>query len=313
MDASIIICTRNRAESLQATLPSIGVAAIPKGLEVELLVIDNGSTDGTENIVRKAHLPNVTIRYLRESTVGLSNARNTGLNSALGEIIVFTDDDVRVPLNWIEGMTLPILANKADAVAGGVIFPAEIAAALSRAPFSTRREWYASTEKLHPSFPHRMVGANMAFHCRVLKKVPTFDIELGPGALGFADETLFSAQLIAAGFRLVGAFDVAVEHHFDAERLNAPGILDMARRMGRSNAYMFHHWKHQKLEMPIPRLFIRRLRRFLLKHSLLPKHRVRTNLFEESIQSEMELAFCREYIVQRRFSPKYRFSPSSDS
>ena len=49
-----------------------------------------------------------------------------------------------------------------------------------------------------------LTGANMAFARRVLDKVPGFDRELGPGGLGFCDDTLFSLQLRTAGFRLAG-------------------------------------------------------------------------------------------------------------
>jgi glycosyltransferase involved in cell wall biosynthesis len=59
---SIIICTRDRAESLRETLASIGRCAVPD-LAVELVVVDNGSTDGTAAIVRAAGLANVPVRF----------------------------------------------------------------------------------------------------------------------------------------------------------------------------------------------------------------------------------------------------------
>ena len=53
----------------------------------------------------------------------------------------------------------------------------------------------------------------------MLAKVPGFDVELGRlKGLGNFEDTLFSWQLLAAGYKLVGALDVAVEHHFDLTR-----------------------------------------------------------------------------------------------
>jgi hypothetical protein len=84
----------------------------------------------------------------------------------------------------------------------------------------------------------------MAFSRRVLAKVPEFDVELGPGALGFADESLFSEQLAAAGYGIVPQPKVAVEHHFDEARLEPKSFRQMARKLGRSHAYVAYHWRH---------------------------------------------------------------------
>ncbi len=168
MIASIIICTRNRAESLRSTLESIGKISVPQGWVVELLVVDNGSADHTSAVVSAAQRNNIILRYINEPKAGQCHARNTGLDATSGEIILFTDDDVRVPSNWMVAMCEPILNGAADAVTGGVVFPAEHAASLSRSPFSSRRGWFASTAELDSNRPARMVGANMAFHRRVL-------------------------------------------------------------------------------------------------------------------------------------------------
>src|SRR5580704_12336571 len=112
---SIIICSQNRAESLRLTLESIGKAAVPPGWTAELLIVDNSSSDHTRAIVTKAQLSNLTLRYIYEPKAGLSYARNAGLAAASGRIILFTDDDIHVPLDWIEGMCRPILEGTADA------------------------------------------------------------------------------------------------------------------------------------------------------------------------------------------------------
>jgi glycosyltransferase involved in cell wall biosynthesis len=240
---SILICTRNRAESLRETLAAIGTVDMPTDLPTELLVIDNGSTDSTREVVAKARLANVKVRYICEPRTGQCYARNRGLAESTGEVILFTDDDVRPPEGWVRRICGPILAGEADAIAGGVVFPSKIAALLAGSPYSARRGWFASTEDINPESPDRMVGANMAFGRHVLKRVAGFDTELGPGALGFCDETLFAFQLQAAGFRIGAQLDAAVEHHFDTSRLNRSAMLSTAERMGRSFAYVAYHWE----------------------------------------------------------------------
>ena len=110
------------------------------------------------------------------------------------------------------------------------------------------RGWIACTDGLiDPERPGRLVGANMAVSRRVMEKVPAFDVELGPGALGYFDDTLFGNQLMGAGYRIRGALDVAVVHYPDVDRLDRPRLAAMARRLGRSSAYQLHHWEHGRV------------------------------------------------------------------
>jgi GT2 family glycosyltransferase len=151
-----------------------------------------------------------------------------------------------------------------------------------------------------------MVGANMAFHRRVLDKVPGFDVELGPGpeGLGNFEDTMFSWQLIAAGYKLVGALDVAVEHHFDLTRLAWENVVDSARKMGRSHAFVFYHWRHLKSRLAVPRLMLCHLRRFWAR-CFGRANDASTGICDQALQMEYDLAFYSEYAVQRRRQHKY--------
>jgi glycosyltransferase involved in cell wall biosynthesis len=191
---SIVICTKDRADSLKLTPESIKQTKVSADFPVELLVVDNGSTDHTEQVVQTADFPHMRVKYLCEPRIGKSHAYNTAISIAAGEILLCTDDDVRVPAHWIEGMCRPIFQSNADAVAGGVVFPPHIEALFENYPQKNRRGWFASTHELDPQKPGRMVGANMAFHRRVIDKVPAFDVELGPGpeVLGNFEDTMFS-------------------------------------------------------------------------------------------------------------------------
>ena len=241
---SIIICTCNRAEHLRQTLQALGSVHVPAEMPAELLVVDNGSNDGTAEVVRTTRLVNMPVHYVPESRRGQCYARNTGLAHSRGAVILFTDDDVRPPADWIAGMCRPILSETAQAVTGGVRLPAHL-----QRPWMTplHRGWLASTEGIDRAAPYTMFGANMGFARQVLTKVPAFDTELGPGALGFGDEMLFSWQLLEAGYKLLGALDVEVEHHFEADRLQRKAFLESARKRGRTQAYLDYHWRHRQI------------------------------------------------------------------
>jgi len=303
---SIIICTRNRAEHLRKTLHSIAAAEVPAGWTVEVLVVDNASTDGTSEAAR---MPDgaISFRIVAEPRAGKSHAYNTGLRESRGDILIFTDDDVRVPTAWIAGMAGPIVAGTADAIAGGVVFPAHVAYALHRSPVRTQRAAFASSDYLDPEAPDCMIGANMAFHRRVLEKVPAFDLELGPGpdGLGNFEDILFSWRIKAAGYRLRGALTTAVEHHFELDRLSIESVLESARRFGRSHAYVFHHWEHRRSRLAVLRGLglATRLRLAPITDRLLL--RTRSAALDHRVRLEAGLAFCREYARQRHRSPNY--------
>lgn len=305
MTVSIIISTRNRAESLRSTLASIGAVSVPTAWEVEIVAIDNGSSDHTPEVIQTARLANVSVRYVREPKPGKAIALNTGLAQSKGEIILFTDDDVRVPNNWIERMGQKLLLGDADAVAGKVIFPDHVDRALNACVLRNFRAWFASTDEIDVNRPQRMVGANMGVHRRVLAKVPGFDIELGPGAHGFYEDSLFSWQIRDAGFNLVTAFDIAVEHHFDIDRLTDDACVAISRRMGRSRAFVFHHWRLQRSRLALPRLALCELK--MAWH--LSKRRLRpissSRLTAQEISLELNRAFCQEYLQVRSVAPKY--------
>ncbi len=119
---SVVMCTRNRAASLERALTSIAKMRIPEGLRWEMVLVDNASTDHTANVVEKfANV--IPIRRVLESKPGLSNARNAGVAAAAGNYILWTDDDVEVDAGWIAGYASAISRFPDGAVFGGRIIP----------------------------------------------------------------------------------------------------------------------------------------------------------------------------------------------
>lgn len=102
-DISVIICTRNRAESLRQTLDCLA-RADREGLRCEVIVVDNGGNDATREVAASfaAHFP---VHVLREETPGKAFALNRALDDApLGNIIAVLDDDMSPHPDWFKGL-----------------------------------------------------------------------------------------------------------------------------------------------------------------------------------------------------------------
>jgi glycosyltransferase involved in cell wall biosynthesis len=241
---SIVICTCNRASSLLRTLASFRNLIIPHNASVELLICDNSLEGSARGSLQDANLTPLQLRYIHVPTPGKSHAYNAALANATGEVLVFTDDDVLVPPDWLLSMAQPILNGTADAVAGGI----QIAPHLLR-PWMTpvHKFMLASSERLNAEAPEDLIGANMSVSKSALSKVSAFDVELGPAALGCCEDTLFGYQLKQAGCRIAAAFSSPVEHHFDASRLARRQWIAHAAKHGRSIAYVTHHWEHREI------------------------------------------------------------------
>lgn len=124
LTATVLICTYNRAQSLGPTLDTIAASALSSPWTWEVLVVDNNSSDDTREVVRAraASFP-VPLRYLFEPRQGKSNALNTGMRDAGARVIVFTDDDVRVPPGWLDAAVTPLLSREDVVYTGGPVRP----------------------------------------------------------------------------------------------------------------------------------------------------------------------------------------------
>ena len=244
MKVTVVVFTFNRAETLGETLAKLALVWVPEGFEAEFIVIDNASTDGTRELVNAYSKSPLRARYICEPVRGVANSRNRALACAKGDVIVFLDDDAQPTVSWLERLCAPILSGAAHAVAGKIIIPAHLLR-----PWMTprHRAYLGSTELLDSYDLQALISANMAFSPSILERVPAFDTELGPGLLGYWEDSLFSFQVKKAGYKIVAAFDAVVEHHFDQSRLLGTSFIDRASREGRCRAYVAHHWEHREL------------------------------------------------------------------
>jgi glycosyltransferase involved in cell wall biosynthesis len=88
--ASIILPTYNRAYTLPATIDSVLAQTYPA---FELIIVDDGSTDGTGDLIASRYGTDARVRYHARKNGGVSAARNTGMQLAGGEVLVFCDSD----------------------------------------------------------------------------------------------------------------------------------------------------------------------------------------------------------------------------
>lgn len=124
-EVSVVIPTYNRKGILQKCLTSLLDQDCPDNL-FEVVVIDDGSTDGTAEMVESLHLP-CHFRYLPQENQGRSKARNNGILAARGKIILFLDSDMVVTQSFVRAHLSPHKEDDLLVVHGPVIHTTDFA------------------------------------------------------------------------------------------------------------------------------------------------------------------------------------------
>jgi glycosyltransferase involved in cell wall biosynthesis len=119
---SIVVPTRNRADDLRQALAAL-LGLRPKTADVEIIVVDNASTDNTWRLLEIVAEREPRLQALHEPRPGVSYARNAGIARARGSIIAFTDDDNRVPENWVDAIVAAFADYPDASVVGGRVLP----------------------------------------------------------------------------------------------------------------------------------------------------------------------------------------------
>lgn len=117
---SVIIPVLNGVDSIEKNLQALQIQNYPKNL-YEIIIVDNGSTDGTVSIVEKYTQKDSRIKILSEKIKSSYAARNTGINITKGEILAFTDCDCVPDYNWITSAVNEITDGK-NIIGGKVHF-----------------------------------------------------------------------------------------------------------------------------------------------------------------------------------------------
>lgn len=212
---SVIVCTRDRPDDLRTALNSL--LRLKYEADVQIVVVDNApATNTTRDLV--AGLGDDRVVVVTEPKPGLSNARNAGVHAARNEWIAFTDDDVVVDPDWLEGLARGFTRGGDSTWCVSGLVPTGELRSPSQAWFDQRIGWSSallprifdlkSPPADVPYFPFQVgrygTGANFATKRSVVNSVGGFDAHLGAGTASKGGEDIdFFYRVIARGGHLV--------------------------------------------------------------------------------------------------------------
>jgi glucosyl-dolichyl phosphate glucuronosyltransferase len=268
---SVVICTYNRSKTLAATLSSLAEMKDLQGLQWELIVVDNNSSDATRDVVEGfAKTSGLNVRYSFEPDQGLSRARNRGIQDARGDIIAFTDDDVIVERSWLEGLRSAFHQFDCEAVGGKIIpvwnsgkphwFPEE--RGFNLGPAIVQFDLGDTARRINRSF----VGANMAFKKAAFAKHGLFRTDLGrvKNDFGVAEETEFCQRLFDAGEVVVYTPHAIVYHPVEAKRARKVYFQTWYFHLGRTDVLLGAIPKNAICYFGVPRYLFRMMAKRVL-------------------------------------------------
>jgi GT2 family glycosyltransferase len=221
---SVIVCTHNGARTLEDCLAGVAQLDYPS---FEVLVVNDGSTDGTAAIAARHE-----VRYIETEQRGLSCARNAGLALARGELVAFLDDDARPDPHW-----LTYLAHRfrtgGDVGVGGPNLPVlddgPVAHGVANAPGGPTHVLVDDCHAEH------IPGCNMAFVRAALEEVGGFD----PQFRTAGDDVDLCWRLLERGWTLGFSPGAVVWHH---RRNSVRGYFRQQRGYGRAEALLERKW-----------------------------------------------------------------------
>ena len=187
--ASVLVCTYNRADLLREMLESLRTVQSPRAWDV--VVVDNNSSDHTRAVVENfARVFPVPLTYVFEARQGKSYALNTGIQVSGADIIVFTDDDVRVGPGWLDAACSTLDEQMHVDYTGGPVRP--IWGGTPPVWLDQRRGdlWgtlaildYGDTPFVFEERRRVPLGANMAVRRTLIERIGGFHPALGPARL----------------------------------------------------------------------------------------------------------------------------------
>ena len=238
IDVTVVVCTRNRAALVDrclATLESVD------GIDsAEVLVVDNGSTDDTPDIVGSWRTRLPVLRSVEAPVTGLSRARNVALREARGHVVAFLDDDVLVDRGWLTALRS---AYAGDPSVAGIAGRIELTWPGGRPPWlpESREVWFAALDlggvARRLGAGERPVGANMSVVRQVALDVGGFDPALGYSGRGLLgnEELDFFDRITASGGVLAYAPGASVMHVVEGDRVSRRYLVRRVYSQGRSD------------------------------------------------------------------------------
>lgn len=206
-DASIVISTRNRANNLERLLNSLYEMNIIDNISFEVIVVDNGSSDNTQEKIQDFN-KRLKIINIIENIPGKSRSLNKAIEISSGRIIMITDDDCVVSKEWILN-AINIFKNNDFMLCGGRIElydKSDLPITILTSKLKKR------LEDKHEIFSF-VFGANLAFGRVVYNKIGGFDHRLGPGVpTKSAEDIDFVYRAFKEGIQVIYEPDMLVKH-----------------------------------------------------------------------------------------------------
>ncbi len=256
MKLSIILCTYNNADSLRLTLKELSRCEVANANEVELIVVDNNSPDNTVETFKQVEgLYKYKVKYVFESKQGLSNARNSGLEIAAGEYILFTDDDAKIPVNWLQIYLDKIQQYTPDCLYSKIFVvwdrPIPSWFIPEYRPFFVCLD-YGDNDLAVEDVHHEFFGKNFCIRKDVLGGLGGFNPQLGRcgDRLIAGEETLIYRELINRHKKVIYFPDAEVGHRLKDREYD----FNNMRKMYSDSAYSFFYLS----KLTTPRMFLGR-------------------------------------------------------
>ena len=277
--ASVLICSYNRARLLRETLRALSAMTPPKDFRVEIIVVDNNSTDNTPLVIAEAVRESaVPVIGLREAAQGKSFALNRGLEAATGDIVALTDDDVWPEADWLTRIVAAFRTHDVTFVFGkvlprwGTLPPPELLTQKAQdiwGPLAIVDYGDDPVDYVASSTGQRLpIGANLAFARHALTTIGGWRTDLGK-----VNNTLISGEDHEIFMRLrrrklyAGYYDpcISVRHFVPAARLTRAYFRRWFYWHGKTQALMLDDL-YPDLDMRlVPRVF--GVPRFLYRQS----------------------------------------------
>lgn len=218
MHLSIVVPAYNEEKYLPGCLEWVlaEIRRSPDPTGVEVIVVDNASTDRTAEVARSFQ----GVRVVHEPEKGLTRARQKGLIEARGEIVAYVDADTRMPPGWIARVLRSFASNgRVVCVSGPYIY--YDASLLER--LLVRLYWIFLATPAYWMTRYMVVGGNFAAKKSALEEIGGFDTDIA----FYGEDTNIARRLHAAG---KVKFVMRLPMHTSSRRLHAEGLWATAMR-----------------------------------------------------------------------------------
>jgi glycosyltransferase involved in cell wall biosynthesis len=264
---TVAICTLNRSASLHRTLGSLAALQGTSSLDWEVVVVNNGCDDDTDQVIASftGRLP---LRRAFEPQRGHARARNRAIETAHGDYIVWTDDDVVMDGGWLAAYAEAFQRWPEAAVFGGRIIPRYEAPvvewvrqceALIGGAFAVR-DLGAEPMPLTLAGGRIPYGANFALRAteqRAFRYNP--DLGYGPGRRRLSEETELVGRIMRSGGVGYWVPKACVEHCIGRERQTTAYIARHYAALGETRVFLEGVAEATPLWFGVPRWLWRRL------------------------------------------------------